>query len=304
MTDTPRTRDELLTIFGPGQVGDIGSQDLRDFVVSSPEPFGDEEPLLFAGLGWGYSHRQAIDVSYAGATHFDGTPGEDAVRSGLFISADYTQPSFAPGELAPLLYGTYIESVARNDADGTSAAGFFFVYGAQIIAAADSPGGVWSLTGVLGDANLLGTTGSDGLVENAIGVQGVVDSEEEFTGDVTNATSVLATSLLQNGIDVANYYGVKVDTPINGAGIVNGYGVYVAEMTKGTAQKWNIFSAGAGSKNKLEGRVMQGTPNSAPTDADLGNGQISAYLDQAGNALKYRVKYSDGTLKTGQVALT
>ncbi len=35
MTDTPRTEAELLTIFGPGQVGTISSQDMRDFVKST-----------------------------------------------------------------------------------------------------------------------------------------------------------------------------------------------------------------------------------------------------------------------------
>lgn len=55
---------------------------------------------------------------------------------------------------------------------------------------------------------------------------------------------------------------------------------------------------------KTDDRVIQGSPNSAPTDADLDNGTISLYLDQAGNALKVRAKYSDGTLKTGTVALT
>lgn len=50
-------------------------------------------------------------------------------------------------------------------------------------------------------------------------------------------------------------------------------------------------------------RLFYGVPNSAPTDGDLGNSMVTAYLDQAGNALKFRVRYSDATLKTGSVAL-
>ena len=51
------------------------------------------------------------------------------------------------------------------------------------------------------------------------------------------------------------------------------------------------------------GRIFQNTPASAPTDSDLANGQVSFYLDEAGNNLKVRVKYSSGTLKTATVAL-
>ena len=45
-------------------------------------------------------------------------------------------------------------------------------------------------------------------------------------------------------------------------------------------------------------------PNTAPTDADLKESSISFWIDETGNALTFRVKYSDGTLKTGTVALT
>lgn len=50
-------------------------------------------------------------------------------------------------------------------------------------------------------------------------------------------------------------------------------------------------------------RMYQNVPNSAPADADLSNGHVSPYLNEAGNTLLFRVRYSDGTLKTGSVAL-
>ncbi len=40
-----------------------------------------------------------------------------------------------------------------------------------------------------------------------------------------------------------------------------------------------------------------------PDDAKLGVGQIWFYLDEAGNNLKVRVRYSTGVYKTGTVAL-
>lgn len=51
-------------------------------------------------------------------------------------------------------------------------------------------------------------------------------------------------------------------------------------------------------------RAYLHAPNTAPTDADLKNSSISFWLDETNDALTFRVKYSDGTLKTGTVALT
>src|SRR5207245_11673956 len=50
--------------------------------------------------------------------------------------------------------------------------------------------------------------------------------------------------------------------------------------------------------------VALGAPSSAPTDANLNNSNISFWLDETGNNLKVRVKYSSGTLKTATIALT
>jgi hypothetical protein len=54
---------------------------------------------------------------------------------------------------------------------------------------------------------------------------------------------------------------------------------------------------------KSSGRIQYGVPNSAPTDGDIANNQVSAYLDEAGALLKFRVRQSDGSYKTGQVAI-
>lgn len=52
-----------------------------------------------------------------------------------------------------------------------------------------------------------------------------------------------------------------------------------------------------------DSRLNQTAPASAPSDGDLTNGTIQYYLDEGGNNLKVRVKYSNGTLKTGTVSL-
>jgi hypothetical protein len=43
--------------------------------------------------------------------------------------------------------------------------------------------------------------------------------------------------------------------------------------------------------------------NSAPADAVLGNGEITFWLDESGNNLAFKVKYSSGTVKSGTVAV-
>jgi hypothetical protein len=49
--------------------------------------------------------------------------------------------------------------------------------------------------------------------------------------------------------------------------------------------------------------IIQSAPSSAPTDGNLTNSSISFYVDEIGNNLKVRVKYSNGTLKTATIAL-
>lgn len=57
----------------------------------------------------------------------------------------------------------------------------------------------------------------------------------------------------------------------------------------------------------IELTANNGVKQSAPastTAAILGNGEVSFYLDEATHKLMVAVKYSDGTTKTGEVALT
>lgn len=52
----------------------------------------------------------------------------------------------------------------------------------------------------------------------------------------------------------------------------------------------------------VTGRVGLGVPNTAPTDADLGNNQMSVWVN--GTNLTFRVKDNAGTMRTGTLALT
>jgi len=43
---------------------------------------------------------------------------------------------------------------------------------------------------------------------------------------------------------------------------------------------------------------------SAEADASLKNKEVNIWLDETGNNLVFKVKFSDGTIKSGTVALT
>lgn len=65
------------------------------------------------------------------------------------------------------------------------------------------------------------------------------------------------------------------------------------------------FTVRAGNQtfSLANGRMSYGVADTPPNDQDIPNGHMTAYLDEVGNSLIFRVRYSDGTLKTGTVAL-
>ncbi len=52
------------------------------------------------------------------------------------------------------------------------------------------------------------------------------------------------------------------------------------------------------------GNTSVGAPTSALADGSMGNGEVHFWIDESGNNLNFKVKYSNGTVKSGAIALT
>lgn len=65
----------------------------------------------------------------------------------------------------------------------------------------------------------------------------------------------------------------------------------------------NSLTADGDTLRAESGRCYIGAPNSAP-EADPANGQITFWLDETNHKLKVKVRYSGGTTKVGEIALS
>lgn len=75
------------------------------------------------------------------------------------------------------------------------------------------------------------------------------------------------------------------------------YGVYGGALSP---EGFGMFSSG---RFKATGRSFLKSPNSPPANADLDDESISFFLDQRANLLRVRVKYADGSIRNGSIAL-
>lgn len=121
----------------------------------------------------------------------------------------------------------------------------------------------------------------------------------EFTTDASGGFYFTATSA--SGALVfsvgSSSFGVQIDAP---SGVLTRSGTVY-----GSYRGYNsMHSNGSYDLSTNANCVAIMTPAAAPADSSLLNSRVTFYLDESGNKIKIRVRYSDGTLKTGEVALT
>lgn len=135
------------------------------------------------------------------------------------------------------------------------------------------------------------------------------NSSPIFTFGRSNGTQASPAAIV-NGDNFARFNFIGY----NGSGYVAGSTIFL-----NASENWNSTSCGTNiifnnTKNTTltsqqmlalinDGSIVQSAPSSAPTDGNLTNSSISMYVDEIGNNLKIRVKYSNGTLKTATIAL-
>jgi len=136
-----------------------------------------------------------------------------------------------------------------------------------------------------------------------------------FAGAATGGTyGVLGRSESTSGTGVYGTVGSSTGTTHGVLGLsdstsgrgVTGYATAASGTTYavyGGANSPSGFALFGEGRLKVTGRSYLGAPSSAPADADLANGSISFYLDQANQKLKVRVRHGNGTLKTATIAL-
>jgi hypothetical protein len=104
----------------------------------------------------------------------------------------------------------------------------------------------------------------------------------------------------QAGASAGGSYAVAIGNTASAA-----HGTSVALGAGATTTAANQIRLGTAAEIvNAPGRIVGGAPNSALADASLANSQWTAYLDETGNTLTFKVKYAGGTVKSGTVALT
>jgi hypothetical protein len=75
-------------------------------------------------------------------------------------------------------------------------------------------------------------------------------------------------------------------------------------VTEGGVIASNIQPAGFDANLYISGAAVIGAPTAVVPDANLHSGSVSFFLDEGNNKLKFRIRYSTGAMKTGEINLT
>ena len=244
-----------------------------------------------AGNVWlklGKQNNTGLNANHIYGIAIDETMTVPAAPSGFYAAWLVARNSNSGANFVEGMHCTGVASATMTSAGGGALAG-------QVNAAAT----VGNIRGVTLEASTIHTSGTVTITT----VRGIWrfftykanTTITTFYGDHHDWTTIASAA----PVTITTAYGQYIElNPASVATITTAYGLYI--HTVGATTAWGIFQNGT-EQNKLKGRLLFATPNSALTDADLENASTSLYLDQTNNALKVRAKYSDGTLKLGTI---
>jgi hypothetical protein len=177
--------------------------------------------------------------------------------------------------------GSVIGMEGKSIVDGNNVA----AYGGKFIAKTKDVNSinVAAFFGVYGEAVLTGTPSN----YNFYGVYGKAPALPNCYGGYFNGNVAI----------YGNCY-IELSDP-------NAKGLTVKLAPSAVANGWELQNSAGTVLERVasDGRRYNKVPNTAPTDSLILTNQATFYLDEVNNLLKVRVRYSDGTYKTGQIAL-
>lgn len=286
-SSTTTTHEGLLV----ARKGNTNSTD-RVFVITKGRTSGSSSIGIASGFYWGLEN-DTQDIVDSGAIK--------SVATAVGVGAEAAEMQFFYQVAGALVEGMTLTTTGVLQMDG-AAAGLFIQTTGNNNSINITNSGTAGITGVLSTVYSVNANASA-----IIGVRQNDNNTEIQAGLTLNHIGLLNPNIGADGIGVSIRFDADSSNNNRTMGSMGMRWKVANDASRTSEFAWfTINNAGAAIENlKLDGvgRLFIKTPSSSPTDADIDNGTITAYLNEVGNLLTFRVKYAAGTTKTGTVAL-
>lgn len=168
----------------------------------------------------------------------------DIATNGIHVNTITTLTGTSPNNI----YGAYVQPVVM----GTGTMGTLDLYGMALVPYGDTDGNFDSIIGLAAWPEKVKAT-------SVASLQGIQIQTALSAGTATDIIDLYALgSYMAPGTSATTRYGVRINQPDSaGATLTNNYGLHIADHSNGT-NDWNIFSAGAASRNVFQGELQLG----------------------------------------------